>query len=136
MKLSAVSAMLERIAESHDRDWTVGPDRVVVSTANGKRSQEIRFALQGDHVVLTSIVLGSAAVTRTPARWRALAVRAWERNAESNLVTFSFDRRNRLVARVRHLAAHLDPAELELYVCVLAAESDRFEYVLSGGDRF
>jgi len=128
--------MLQSLARAQGRSWVVSGDRVVVSTANGERQQEIRFSREGDHVVLTSIVLGRAAVTRDPARWNELTLRTWMRNAESNLVTFAFDDRDRLVARIRHLAEHLDARELELYVRALAAESDRFEYVLTGRDRF
>ena len=53
------------------------------------------------------------------------------RNAESNIITFTFDEDDNLISRVRHLAEHLDPNELELYVHALSEESDRFEYALS-----
>ena len=56
-------------------------------------------------------------------------------NAQSNLVTFCFDKRDNLIARIRHLADHLDSEELELYIETLAAESDRAEHMLTGQDR-
>jgi len=37
---------------------------------------------------------------------------------------------------IRHPADHLDLEELELYIFNLAFECDRFEFIISGGDRF
>ena len=105
-----------------------------VPTARGERHQLVHLEHQREHCELWSVVLGSAEVTSSDSRWSELARRAWLRNAASNLVTFTFDDEDRLIGHVRHLAAHLDVEELELYITVLAAECDRFEYVLTGAD--
>ncbi len=68
--------------------------------------------------------------------WNELARLAWQRNAESDLVTFGFDNRNRLVGQIRHPAELLDLKELDLFIWALARECDRFEYQLSGKDLF
>ena len=61
---------------------------------------------------------------------------AWQRNADHELVTFAFDKYDRLIGHIRHPADYLDLEELELYLFNLAFECDRFEFIISGGDRF
>jgi hypothetical protein len=61
---------------------------------------------------------------------------AWDRNANHEIVNFAFDKMNRLIGVIRHPAEHLDPEELELYITALTFECDRFEYLISGKDRF
>jgi len=56
----------------------------------------------------------------------------WFGNAGNEVVTFAFDRRDRLVGQVRHPADYLDAEELELYVTELARECSRFAYLLTG----
>ena len=125
---------VQRLAESHEWDWVEEGDRLVLSV--GARHQEVRFARQGVDYVFTTVVLGSARVTRDARRWRDLARLVWRRNAEHEIVTFAFDRRDRLIGRIRHPADHLDYEELEIYVTALARECDRFEYLLTGRDDF
>jgi hypothetical protein len=109
---------------------------VIVKLGQTAREQRVRLSIDGDDYVLTSVILGSRAVTRRPKRWRQLALLAWQRNAEHQLVTFAFDGRDRLVGQIRHRREFLDVEELELYVNVLAQECDRFEYLLTGTDRY
>ena len=86
--------------------------------------------------MMTSIILSRARVTRRVKAWRELAKLVWCRNAERQLVKFAFDKQDRLVGQIRHLAKYLDYPELEIYVQALARECDRFEYLLSGSDEF
>ena len=65
-----------------------------------------------------------------------LALRAWCRNAETELVNFALDPKDRLVGEIRHPVGHLDGGELMVYLQALATEGDRFEYVLSGRDEY
>jgi hypothetical protein len=80
--------------------------------------------------------MGSTSVTKTDRKWNALALMAWRRNADHEIVNFAFDKKNRLVGVIRHPAEYLDPEELELYITTLTYECDRFEYLISGSDRF
>lgn len=89
-----------------------------------------------DEHELTAVVLPASDVTATADGWRNLARLAWQRNADTDVVTFTFDDRDRLVGRVRHPAETMDIEELSLYVRSLVRECDRFEYLLSGLDRF
>ncbi len=108
----------------------------VLSVGSGSRTQRITIRVDGEDCVLRSRLLGERVVTRTDKGWAAYARLAWQRNADTDFVTYGFDRRDRLVGEIRHPAKHLDENELELYVRVLARECDRFEYLLSGRDRY
>lgn len=102
----------------------------------GTRHQSVEIRVVDDDCELTSVVLPTSTVTANHEQWRSLARLAWQRNADTDVVTFTFDRRDRLVGRVRHPAATLDPEELALYVRSLMRECDRFEYLLSGLDSY
>ncbi len=128
-----LDAMLGELGERHP-GWVVAGRWIDVPTQHEERRQRIRIQQVGEHWELTSIVLHAQVVTRTMRRWRELAVRAWLRNDATNIVTFTFDEKDRLIGIVRHPVAHLDLEELQLYVTVLAAECDRFEYLLGGID--
>ena len=78
--------------------------------------------------------LPAKTVMRTDVSWRHYAREAWRRNAATNLVTFTFDEKHGLIGLVRHPVATLDVEELSLYMAVLAAECDRFEFLLGGVD--
>ena len=123
----------QRIAD--ESGWEFDGKRLEMPVGAGGRRHRINLARKrnGDYV-LTCVVLGSATVTDSKAKWRELARLAWRRNAEQELVTFAFDDSHRLVGQVRHPADHLDFEEFELYVRTLARECDRFEYLLTGQD--
>jgi uncharacterized protein (DUF1786 family) len=80
--------------------------------------------------------MGSAAVKNNVKRWNEIVLMTWRRNADHELVTFAFDKNDRLVGLIRHPADYLDPEELEQYILTLTRECDRFEYLLAGRDRF
>ena len=128
--------MLNALAKKHRSAWSLRKNSVDVGLAEQGRHQTIRLKKKGADYVLTSVVLGSAAVTKRDKEWSRLAILAWQCNADQQLVAFGFDKRHRLVGQIRHPAEHLDPEELELYVTTLARECDRFEYLLTGRDAF
>lgn len=88
--------------------------------------------LEGEHIVLSSVVWASAA---TPARRRQIALWAWQRNAATDLVSFTFDQRGRLVGMIRHPEQFLDRAELQVYISRLRYECARFKGLLTGWKR-
>ena len=57
-----------------------------------------------------------SASRRRPRSMRRLALRAWARNAKTELVNFTFDDAGRLVGEIRHPADHLDATELAIYL--------------------
>ncbi len=134
--MEKIKSYMRRLCAANDGKWILDGDRIVIPVGERERHQSIRFSRRGDDYLLTSVVLGSARVRSTLGRWRELARLAWRRNAENEIVTFAFDRRDRLVGQVRHPAEHLDYEELDLYVHALARECDRFEYLLTGHDVF
>ena len=79
-------------------------------------------------------MVGRKYVTRNHAHWRRLAYRVWRKNAEKDLVSFAFDREDRLIGLIEQPLATMAPKELSFYVETVAKECDRFEYVLTGED--
>ena len=134
--MKRIQSMIESVASDlgcnvdHFRHYT----RLTMGLGTRQQSIEIRVA--DDDCELLSVVLPTSSVTAKHGKWRALARLAWQRNADTDVVTFTFDKRDRLVGHVRHPVATLDPEELTLYVRSLVRECDRFEYLLSGMDRF
>ena len=131
-----IQRLVRSIPKARKQAWEVHTDQIRVEVRGGSRHQIIAME-QRDHLyVFTSVVLGTRSVTKDVQQWRRLARLVWERNALHQLVTFRFDRRNRLVGQIQHQADFLDPEELELYVNTLARECDRLEYLLTGRDLF
>lgn len=128
--------MTRRSAKRHKEDWTLTEKYVDVQIGRGHRRQRVYLSTKSGVYFFISVVLGSAAVTKNNSRWNELALMAWQRNADHEIVTFAFDKQNRLVGLIRHPAEHLDPEELELYITTLARECDRFEYLIAGRDKF
>lgn len=127
-------AKLERLRSEKGIEWEMTGADIEVRLTNYRRQQRIRVSRKGSQYVFSTPVLGASA-TRCDAQYRhRVALRAWERNAKTELVAFTFDRAGRLVGEIRHPADHLDTAELAIYLRILATEGDRFEYVLTGRD--
>ena len=115
-------------------EWVVEGDEILVSLSTRGRRQRIHVVREDNQYVFSTVVFAPPSANRNRTQRRRLAIRAWTRNAETELVNFMFDRVGRLVAEIRHPADHLDPVELEIYLKLLATEGDRYEYVLTGGD--
>ncbi|HXV59909.1 MAG TPA: hypothetical protein VEK15_04385 [Vicinamibacteria bacterium] len=128
--------LVQSIPASNRKAWYVDGERINVAVRGGSRHQTITIERVENLYRLESVVLGTASVTKNVKRWRKLALLVWEKNAQHQIVTFGFDRRDRLVGHIEHQADYLDPEELELYVNTLARECDRFEYLLTGKDLF
>ncbi len=134
--MNNLKSILESVAAKQDGMWTVHGRSVEVRLAKRGRKQSVYFEREGKYYLFKSVVLGAAAVTKTTKRWNHLALLSWLYNAEHELVTFAFDKRDRLIGLIRHPAKWLDPEELDLYVSTLARDCDRFEYLLRGYDKF
>ena len=98
------------------------------------RWQDVEITRRGEICVFRSVVVGRKYVTRNHAHWRRLAYRVWRKNAEKDLVSFAFDREDRLIGLIEQPLATMAPKELSFYVETVAKECDRFEYVLTGED--
>ena len=128
--------MTRKLSRTHKEDWTLKEKYVDVRLGKGTRHQRVYMFLKGRYYFFISVVLGSTAVKKNNQRWNELALMAWQRNADHELVNFAFDKNDRLVGLIRHPAKHLDPEELDLYISTLARECDRFEYMIAGMDKF
>lgn len=128
--------LVKRLVESNGHQWQLEENQIVLPVGAKGRQQKIYFSRDGSEYVFTTVVVGRALVTKRVDKWRELAKLVWHRNAEHEIVTFAFDRTDRLIGQVRHPAEHLEYADLEIYLKNLAREGDRFEYLLSGRDIF
>ncbi len=130
--------LLQRIDKLIKRSpvpWTRRDSYVDVELQRSKRKQSVHVGQRGDMVVFSSVVVGSRHVTQSSRYWRELAYRTWRKNAVKELITFAFDKHDRLVGLVEQPIATLDHAELQLYIEIVAKECDRFEYALTGRDK-
>lgn len=130
-----LSSLLRSVAGSLGCELELRDRDAVLDVGSGTRAQRITVSVEGPDCVLRARILGEREVTKTTKGWCAYARLAWQRNADTDFVTYGFDRRDRLVGEIRHPVAHLDEEELELYVRVLARECDRFAYLLAGRTR-
>ncbi len=104
-------------------------DKVVVGFRNGRR-QVISVSDEGsDYLLHTKIA--------TPAKLQgieSIVQRAWRRNRNVLLVGFRVDGVGRLIGEVRVPKVGLTAEEFQQYLRALAAESDRFEFLVTGRD--
>ncbi|MCX4239400.1 HAD family hydrolase [Paraliomyxa miuraensis] len=107
-------------------------DGVITVGFDSGRAQRIHLATRDDNYAFTSRILGAQRLDQYS--WTQLARIVWLRNRRTPLVTFMLDERGRLVGRVEHPAATLDPDELRTILLHLARECDRLEYLLTGRD--
>jgi len=128
--------MMRKLAKKHKENWTLKEQYVDIKLVRRKRHQRIYMSLGDGFYSFYSVVMGSTAVKKDIQRWNELTLMAWQRNADHELVTFAFDKYDRLIGHSRHPAEYLDIEELELYISNLSFECDRFEFLISGEDRF
>ena len=112
--------------------WRRKGSKVRISLSQDGRSQNIHLARQRDHYVLSSVIAHASAVNEDR---RTLAYRLWRRNGLKAVVTFTIDRRDRVVGRIDQPIASVHDKELKFYLETLARECDRLEYILTGADK-
>lgn len=133
--MKRIQKMLESVAQDLNFECLHLGHKSQLTAERGRRRQTVSVRVIEGECELTSLVLAASDVKATQDRRRELARLAWQRNADTDLVTFTFDDEDCLVGRVHHPVKTLDHQELLLYVQSLARECDRFEYLLSGLDR-
>jgi hypothetical protein len=104
-------------------------DDVVVSFENG-RKHRLRIRETETAFEVHAVVARAAAVKDVT----ELPLRVWRRNRAAQLVSFRIDTRGRVYAEGWVPKAGITAEEFELVVRRVAAESDRFEFILTGKD--
>ena len=127
---------VDNLIRANRLQWNRRGDIVEVELWRSGRRQRVQLDLVDGLYVFRSVVVGTAYVTRTKERWRKLAYRVWRKNSLKDLITFSFDTHDRLIGQIEQPASTLDENELEFYIQTVAEECDRFEYNLTGEDRW
>ena len=100
--MNRLLALVDAAAKRQGRTWRREERTIVVSLGQTGRTQRIDLGIAGEDYLFTSVVLGTLAVTKSRKRWDEFALLAWQRNADQQLVTFAFDRKDRLVGLIRH----------------------------------
>ena len=127
---------VDKLIRTDCLQWSWKGNDVEVELWRSGRRQRVQLDLADGRYVFRSVVVGPAYVTRTEASWRDLAYRVWRKNSLKDLITFSFDTHDRLIGQIEQPASTLDENELEFYIQTVAEECDRFEYNLTGEDRW
>ena len=125
---------IDNLSEMPGRRWERENETLRVALYKGARHHSVLLSRDEERYVFRAVVLSNSEVTRNKHQRHRIARRAWRRNASKALVTFGFDKHDRLVGQIEAPAATLDQDELVLYIETLARECDRFEYVLTGQD--
>ena len=126
---------IDMVIAADELPWSRDGSVLEVELWEGGRRQKIELSRVGETYRFLSVVAGAALVTRSDQAWRDLARRAWRKNDLKEIVTFSFDRHDRLIGVIDQPADTLYREELVMYIEILARECDRFEYKLTGEDR-
>lgn len=134
--MDRLKKMIKALSSKHQDSWQLYDKYVDVKLPRRKRHQRVIFRRKEAYYYFESVVMGRAKVNTLDGGKRTLVLLAWQRNADHEIVNFAFDKRDRLVGVIRHPAEHLDPEELEIYITALTHECDRFEFLISGRDRF
>jgi len=122
---------IDILAADQRLGWQRHGRRVRVSLSRHGRSQDVRVARRRNHYVFTSVVAHAGAVNENR---RSLAFRLWRRNALMAVVTFTIDRRDRVIGLIDLPIESAHPKEIRFYLETLARECDRLEYILTGAD--
>lgn len=123
---------IDNLAADGRLGWQRQGRLVRVSLSRHGRSQDVRVARRRDHYVFTSVVAHASAVNENR---RSLSFRLWRRNALMAVVTFTIDRRDRVIGLINLPIESAHPKEIRFYLETLARECDRLEYILTGADR-
>ncbi len=110
--------------------FSLEEDAIVVVLADERRHR-VEIEDLGDAYQLRGIVARRSVVDALP----DCVLRAWSRNRATQLMGFRLDHRGWLVGEAWVPKAGLKRDELLMHVRAVAAECDRFEYVLTGKDR-
>ena len=130
-----LEAKIDHLIAKKRLPWERRGGVVIVLLYPGARKQHVKFARRGDMYIFSSVVTDAEVVARSQRRKREMARSIWRKNALSEIVTFAFDREDRLVGVIEQPAATLDHEEVRIYIETLARECDRFEYALTGQDQ-
>jgi hypothetical protein len=108
---------------------TIDGDELIVALADS-RQHRVKIYDEGDLLRLRGIVATPSRIGDPDHETR----RAWEHNRSDSLVGFRIDDRGRLVGECMVPVAGITADEFAFCVRAVAAECDRYEYLLTGRD--
>ena len=132
--MSLVKRLLGKKKSHYDSlvfHWS--PGQVEVQFTNG-RHQIVRYEASESTIVFRSTA--ATAHTVEHIGYETVTRKLLVRNRVTEVVTFGFGKRGRVEATIVQNVGTLQPKELRFYLGLLARETDRLEYVLTGKDRY
>ena len=123
---------IDAVVADEGLPWQRNGRRIRIALSRNGRSQIVRLARRRDRYVFSSVIAQVAAVNQDR---RELEFRLWRRNALKAVVTFTIDRRERVIGLIDQPIESVHRKELRFYLETLARECDRLEYILTGADR-
>jgi hypothetical protein len=130
-----VLTQVDRIIRDWKLPWTRSGTVVDIELWEGGRRQRVYVEPSLDSVHFWSLAAPARHVKQSDKYWRALALRAWRKNASKEIVGFAFDRKDRLIGCADHPGIRLTNSDLRTYIEVLARECDHMEFLLTGDDQ-
>lgn len=118
--------------EGHRIEWEA--NWLLVTFPSG-RTQRIRYEKRDGTVRLISKVAYRSELDSLGVPLEQVARDILRRNRETRVVAFGLGKDRRVEAWVSAPAEHLQRRELLFYLVTLAREADRYEYLLTRGDR-
>jgi hypothetical protein len=134
--MEALRRRIDELIERRSLPWARTGGRIEIELSAGGRRQVVYMKQIDGFYRFWSVVAPTSFVTRNVKAWRNLAYRAWRKNDAQDVIGFSFDDQDRLIGCIDQPVETVDHAEIAFYIDLLARECDRFEYRLSGEDRF
>jgi len=116
----------------HRIEWS--PGKLLVIFPSG-RTQWVRYEERNGTVRLVSNVAYRSETSALGLSDEQLAHDILRRNRETRVVAFGFGKDRRVEAWVTTPREQLEKRELLYYLVTLAREADRYEYLLTRGDR-
>ena len=113
--------------------WQRNGNRVTISFTRDGRSQIIHLAQRDRRYRFYSIVAHANDVNEDR---RLLAFRIWRRNGLKPVVLFLLNDRDQVMGLIDQPVGSMHTRELKFYLETLARECDRFEYILTGSDKW
>ena len=133
--MNQITTLLQSLNRIPNTNYALkySPGKAKITLPNG-RTQSITITRQGDLYILTSTVLGTRRMQLLCPTPKQKVDIICQRNRATEVVTFTQDKKGRLIGVITQPAATMQKQELTYYLAKLAQECDRLEYLLTGGD--
>ena len=125
----------ELTKEGLEPSWNPNNGELKLKLLNN-RTQKIKIIKDEKYYVLTSVVAEMSELKNMGHNKNDIIQQVWEANRNIDLINLTIDDENNIVGRLEFLAEYLDPAEFVYSVKQLSMECDKYEFALTGEDKY